>query len=123
MFTEKKKGNKISHRRGMMKKYDKLARDKIPDIICRKGEKFEIKRATTPDLFISKLKEKIVEEAKELKNAKTRQEELSESADLAEVLGELCSFLKIKKSELKKERGIKAKEKGRFKKRIILIRA
>ncbi|MDP3954588.1 MAG: nucleoside triphosphate pyrophosphohydrolase [bacterium] len=105
-----------------MKKYDKLVRDKIPDIIKRKGEKFQIKRAM-PELFISKLKEKIVEEAKELKNAKTRQVELEELADLEEVIDEFRSFARFKKSQIKKERDKKAKEKGRFKKRIILIKA
>lgn len=97
-------------------KYDKLVRDKIPDIVKSKGE-----TATThiagEEEYWSKLKEKLSEEVKEFAEEKNIPEEL---ADILEVIRAICSFKKIEIEELEKIRIKKAAERGGFENRIIL---
>lgn len=96
-------------------KYDKLVRDKIPEIIKKNGDvpKFHI---ASDSEYTKKLNEKLKEEVEEyLENG--AEEEL---ADVLEVINSICENKKISLEELEKTRIEKAKSRGSFKKRIIL---
>lgn len=63
--------------------YNKLVRDKIPEIIEKTGENFKTKRLTN-DEYIKELQEHGFEELKEYVDAKDRESSLEELADLLE---------------------------------------
>jgi len=96
-------------------KYNKLVRDKIPEIIKQKGEN-PITHIANDEEYWEKLKEKLEEEVKEfLENS--NQEEL---VDILEVIYAIQDFKKINKEKLENLRKKKAEERGRFKNKIIL---
>lgn len=95
---------------------EKLVRDKIPEIIKKVGKKANTR--TAQDLEVKQLLlEKIVEEAKELRESGDHEE----IADMMEVIDALLKFENISKEDIEKIRIKKAKEKGSFDKRTILI--
>ena len=96
-------------------KYDKLVRDKIPEIIKKKGS-VPITHIASDDEYGKKLKEKLQEEVDEfMKDGK--EEEL---ADILEVVYALCDYNKIDKKGLELLRKKKAEERGGFKDKMIL---
>lgn len=96
-------------------KYNKLVRDKIPEIIKRDGNK-SITHIADDQEYWEKLKEKLKEEVDEfLKNS--TEEEL---ADILEVIYAICDFKKIDRQKLELLRKKKAKKRGEFRKKIIL---
>ena len=96
-------------------KYNKLVRDKIPDIIKNK-EAIPITHIASNNEYWLKLKEKLQEEVDEF--VKDSNEE--ELADILEVIYAICDFKKIDKNRLELLRKKKAKERGGFKDKIIL---
>lgn len=96
-------------------KYNKLVRDRIPEIIKQKG-KVPITHIANSREYEEKLNEKLKEELEEF--LKTNDKE--ELADIVEVINAICDFKSIGKEELEDIRKKKAKERGRFKNRIIL---
>jgi predicted house-cleaning noncanonical NTP pyrophosphatase (MazG superfamily) len=95
--------------------YNKLVRNNIPDIIEQSGKK-AIYRTLSYDEFQQALKVKLVEEANELLNAKTPEEELEELVDIYEVLG----FITRDKAVVIEAAAEKRNTKGWFNKRIFL---
>ncbi|MBD7910563.1 MULTISPECIES: nucleoside triphosphate pyrophosphohydrolase [Clostridium] len=98
-----------------MKKYEKLVRDKIPEIIKKSGRECEFIIAPEKeryDLLEAKLQEE-VEEFLEDKN-------LEELADVMEVLFGLANALGFSEEELLKARANKNEERGGFKEGIVL---
>jgi len=96
-------------------KYDKLVRDKIPEIIRSKGIISKTHIASDEE-YRQKLKDKLQEEVDEfLKDS--NEEEL---ADILEVIYALCDLYKIDKDSLEQTRKEKAEKKGGFKDKIIL---
>ncbi len=95
--------------------HNKLVRDKIPEII-KKENKIPVTHIANDEEFWEKLKEKLQEEVSEF--LKDQNEE--ELADILEVIDNICYFKNIDKRELETLRKKKAKERGKFKKRIIL---
>ena len=96
-------------------RYDKLVRDKIPEII-RYDNGNPVTHVADEKEYWEKLKEKLKEEAEEFyKN--NNNEEL---ADILEVIEGICYFRNIKREEIEEIRLKKEKERGGFKKRIIL---
>ena len=95
--------------------YNKLVRDKIPEIVKEDG-KTPITHIANDEEFWNKLKEKLNEETQEFFGA-ISEEEL---ADVFEVLEKICMFKGMNKKEIAWERKFKAKERGVFNKRIIL---
>lgn len=96
-------------------RYNKLVRDKIPKIIKQKGGTVVVHVAKRKEYW-EKLKEKLREEVAEF-NAKPSTEEL---ADILEVVDAIIEFKKLSRAELKKVKKDKRRERGGFKKRIIL---
>lgn len=96
-------------------KYNKLVRDKIPQIIRQKGGKPIIHIATKKEYW-QKLREKLKEEVSEfIEKGSTK-----EIADILEVIDAICSFGGVGKKKLLQLKRKRARERGRFKRRIIL---
>ena len=95
--------------------YNKLVRDKIPDIIKSNGEKPIIKRLDDSE-YIYQLNINILEEINEYLESG----EVEELADLEEVLRAILDYKKISYSEFEEIRKEKVKKRGAFKKRIFL---
>ncbi len=96
-------------------KYNKLVRDKIPEIIRQDGRKPTTHIADKKEYWQG-LKEKLKEEVKEFLK-ESNEEEL---ADILELIYAICDFKKIDKSKLENLRKKKAKQRGGFQKKIIL---
>ncbi len=101
------------------KVYNKLVRDKIPEII-RSNKALPKVSLLSVEQFRVALKEKMLEEAKELLLAKTEEEVLDELADILQLLESIATNYKIKFSELKKRKNKKKETRGGFDKMIFL---
>ena len=96
-----------------MKKYNKLVRDKIPELLGRKGVSYQ-KRIASEDEYKIALLKKLKEEIKEF-NEDNSPEELADVIEVILALKKLKEYRDTEKIRIKK-----AKERGTFKKRIIL---
>jgi len=96
-------------------KYNKLVRDKIPEYI-RKKSGIPIIHIADNKEYWQKLKEKLLEEFKEFSESET----IEEFSDIMEVIDAIADYKKFSKNTIEKIRKNKAKERGKFKKRIIL---
>jgi len=98
-----------------VKIYNKLVRDKIPEIIEADGKKCETRIAAKEEL-IELLEAKLKEEAAEFNEARN----LEELADLMEVIFGLAKALGYSEDELLKKRETKKEQRGGFKEGIVL---
>ena len=96
-------------------KYNKLVRDKIPEIIESKGGNAIYHLADNQEYW-EKLKEKFLEEFDEFKEDESKEE----FADLIEVLDAIFEYKNFDKQEITSIKNKKADERGKFNKRIIL---
>ena len=96
-------------------RYNKLVRNKIPEIIKSSGKSAKIHRAQIKE-YKSKLLDKLLEESKEYLKSK-KEEEL---ADILEVVYALSKMHKLTNTELESLRKRRARERGAFDRRIIL---
>jgi predicted house-cleaning noncanonical NTP pyrophosphatase (MazG superfamily) len=101
-------------------KYDKLVRDKIPEIITKAGKKC-IVRTAAPSEYKEYLFKKIIEEVEELKAASTIDNVKEEVADVFTVLCEICKINNINFAETVTQQIAKETKNGSFSKRIILV--
>ena len=99
-----------------IKEYDKLVRDRIPEIIEHSGRDFRARIASSSEL-VEYAKKKLVEEVNEfLENPSAE-----EAADIMEILEFICDKLQIVKSpEIDAARAIKKIERGAFNMGFIL---
>lgn len=98
-----------------MKVYNKLVRDKIPQIIKDSGKKSYCHIADEKE-YLEALKDKINEEVEEFYETPC----IEEMADILEVLGALADYHGFSKYEIEKARLEKNRKRGAFKNRIIL---
>jgi len=96
-------------------KYNKLVRDKIPEIIKNKGG-VPITHIADDAEYWEKLNEKLQEEVNEF----MEDQSIEEIADILEVIDAICDFKNFRKEELKTTKDKKAEERGKFKDKIIL---
>lgn len=96
-------------------KYDKLIRDRIPEIIENAGSKAVVE-TLDKDSFQKYLNRKLEEEMKEYLECGSAEE----LADLVEVVYALLDCKGISREEFERIRVTKVNERGAFKKRLLL---
>ena len=96
----------------------KLVRDRIPDIIRARGAEL-VTHIADAEEYVAALKEKVVEEAQELRSA-DGDHEREEIADVLEVLRALAAARGIRWTEVERIAAEKTTERGGFMKRVIL---
>lgn len=99
----------------MRKTYNKLVRDKIPEIIKASGGQ-PVTRILKDNEYIAELIKKLREETTEFEEERS----LEELADIKEVVIALREALGVGAGELEEIRRDKTAKNGRFKKRIFL---
>jgi len=103
-----------------MKKYNKIVRDNIPEIIKERGGKCSFHLAREMDACVY-LVDKIKEEADELMPMLNRNGAIDELADLQEIIVALAKKQNYTMEQVEKVRLLKREERGSFDKNIILI--
>lgn len=98
-----------------MKTYNKLVRDKIPQVIRATGKECEFEIASKEEKY-ELLEAKLKEEVNEFLEDKN----LEELADVMEVLFGLADSLGYKEEDLVKAREKKREERGGFKDGVVL---
>lgn len=98
-----------------MKLYNKLVRDKIPEIIEADGKECKT-RILFNEEYIAALEEKLNEEVAEYQTDKN----LEEMADVLEVLQAICMARGYSLAELEAVRAKKVEKRGGFKEKILL---
>ena len=101
-----------------MKKYNKLVRDFIPEVIEADGKKCET------EIVYGEEKTKFLEaKLKEEVNEYLEDNNIEELADIIEIVYGIVDAMDASIDELEKVREAKAKERGGFKKKIFLVEA
>jgi predicted house-cleaning noncanonical NTP pyrophosphatase (MazG superfamily) len=98
--------------------YDKLVRDRIPEVVRRSGATARVVRAN-PEQGVVLLKHKLIEEALEIWNAQG-DDVRDELADLLEVLDELCRRLGLTRNEVLAAQDAKRSSRGGFEQLLYL---
>ena len=100
------------------KKYNKVIRDKIPEIIRNSGKKYSLKQLDDSS-FLTELEKKLIEELNEYVKSK----DVEELADLLEVIYRISELRGVNPDELEKIRQDKAEKRGKFSNNLFLIDA
>ena len=103
----------------MRKQYNKLVRDRIPDIIARDGREFETVTMSEPE-YREALRTKLVEEAEEAASAGP-DKLVIELADLCEIMDAIMGAYGIDREAVFVEQEKRRAERGGFVKRIRLL--
>jgi len=102
-----------------MIEYDKLVRDKIPEIIRAAGKTPVVRTVADADEMKRRLLDKLAEEIYEYKESGS----MEEIADILEVLQALVENVhEMKWEDVRKIQGQKREERGGFRKEIVLVR-
>jgi predicted house-cleaning noncanonical NTP pyrophosphatase (MazG superfamily) len=96
-------------------KYNKLVRDKIPNIIARRGDK-PVTRILDTDAYRRELRRKLREEVTEF----VESGKIEELADILEVVYALAAAEGVSQFQLEEMRKRKRRERGGFDQRILL---
>jgi predicted house-cleaning noncanonical NTP pyrophosphatase (MazG superfamily) len=99
-----------------MPTYNKLVRDRIPEIIAASGKQC-ITEILSDAAYLEKLNEKLREELDEY----LQDHDLSELADLLEVIYAVAQAKGMTKEELEQVRVAKADQRGGFERKILLV--
>ncbi|MDQ0063261.1 nucleoside triphosphate pyrophosphohydrolase [Paenibacillus harenae] len=103
-----------------MTNYNKLVRDRIPEIITNQGMSFTT-RVLENDEYKTELLAKLKEETNEFIEAKSGSEASEELADMLEVIHALAETIGVTVQELERIRADKAVKRGGFMERVYLI--
>lgn len=95
--------------------YKKLIRDGVIDVIIQDGSILKFTQLASPRLC-RKIMRKILEQARELSEAKTFKDILAEPTDLHEAIRTILRFYGLTLKQLEQARKKKLKERGGFKK-------
>jgi predicted house-cleaning noncanonical NTP pyrophosphatase (MazG superfamily) len=99
--------------------YNKLVRDKIPDLIERKGEGVEVVRLKG-EALLAALRQKLVEESYEAFDARAGDDLIGELADIQEVTQAIRESLQVPAEQLDAEREEKRRRRGGFGRGLML---
>ena len=100
--------------------YNKLVRDKIPEIIEKTGKRFSTKILSN-DEYITELRKKAYEELDEYITTDNKEDAVEELADLLEIFHALAESHGSSIEEVEDVRKNKAAKRGGFKEKIFLI--
>jgi predicted house-cleaning noncanonical NTP pyrophosphatase (MazG superfamily) len=100
--------------------YNKLVRDRIPEIIESTGKKFTT-RILSNEEYITELKTKSFEELQEYVETKNNEDAIEELADLLEIIYALAEYHGSSIGNVEAVRKEKAEKRGGFKEKIFLI--
>ena len=100
--------------------YNKLVRDRIPEIIEGTGKSITSHMLSNDDYKLE-LKKKLSEEVEEYLNTKGDQDAIEELADIMEVMTSLAQVHHASIEDVEKVRHRKVKERGGFEKKIFLV--
>lgn len=102
------------------REYNKLVRDRIPEIIAAKGETAKARTLTDEEFGIA-LAAKLVEEATEIEAAMGDTSELvKEIGDVLEVIDALVAHYGLDRGEIESVKAKRLAERGGFTRRILL---
>jgi predicted house-cleaning noncanonical NTP pyrophosphatase (MazG superfamily) len=104
----------------MKKRYDKLVRDRVPEILAERGIPYEVRTADHLELP-ALLHAKLAEEAAELLAATADETRIEELADMIEVLLTLGRVYGADRDSLVRVRERKAAERGAFGAGVVLV--
>jgi len=99
-----------------MIKYNKLIRDKIPEIIEADGKDYKVKKLED-DEYLKYLNAKLQEELDEYQESG----EIEELADFLEIIYAILDHKDISREELEKIRKEKKQKRGGFARKLLLI--
>jgi predicted house-cleaning noncanonical NTP pyrophosphatase (MazG superfamily) len=105
----------------MPKKFPKLIRDRIPEILAAKGKAAKT-RILTDDEYLKFLLKKMVEESIELSQSSGRDGMRDELADILELIDAIVKFKGWKKRDIIAVQKGKRKKNGGFEKKILLLK-
>ena len=100
------------------KKYNKVVRDKIPEIIEESGKKYNLKQIDDAS-FLVEIEKKLIEEVNEYAESK----DVEELADMLEVIYRVSELRGVNSDELDEIRKEKAEKRGKFDDNLFLIDA
>lgn len=100
--------------------YNKLVRDKIPAKIIKNGEELETRLITDDQEYEQELLKKVAEEARGLSSATSREEFLSEYADLMVVLDALTHHYGFSEADIRVAMTENIDRKGLYKDKTFL---
>lgn len=103
-----------------MPKYNKLVRDKIPNVIESTGKKFVTTILSEED-YIKELKKKSFEELEEYMNTTSREDGLEELADVLEIIHALAAYHGSSIDQVEQIRKEKEEKRGGFREKIFLV--
>lgn len=100
--------------------YNKLVRDRIPEIITKQGKTLST-RVLNNEEYLTKLHKKLLEETNEFLEAESSAEAVEELADIMELIHALAEVHGVTFEQLEQVRTEKAAKRGGFKERMYLI--
>jgi len=100
--------------------YNKLVRDRIPEVITRNGKKCST-RILDNEEYLVELKKKSFEELEEYVKAQTDEEAIEELADVLEILHALAKVHGSTMRDVDEIRKNKAEKRGGFRDKVFLI--
>lgn len=103
-----------------MPTYNKLVRDRIPEVIEKTGKKFSTRILDDND-YIKELKKKSFEELQEYVETNNNEDAIEELADVLEIIHALAKYHGASIEEVEEVRKQKAEKRGGFKEKIFLI--
>lgn len=99
--------------------YNKLIRDRIPEIMQADGKYYEL-AVMTEEEYIQALRVKLVEEAEEAQKASS-EDLVTELADIQEVIKAMVEALEISPEQVEQVQTQRHVERGGFEKRLKLL--